>query len=173
MNKLGETIKFIILGLVLRVVCLAGRVSDKAKDQAKVYEEGLAAMRGQEYSLVTAKLVEWKFGVLDSWDVENPTAKFLSRHDRGKIKFSKEEFNGIFAPGGKFRVVVLNRLAEKEWATLGAVNDMGMSVNKDAEVQVERYCVIRVVFKDSKLVHFRVWPKLDQSSFSGGTWRIR
>jgi hypothetical protein len=173
MKKIGETEKFVILGLALIILGLAGSASDKAKDQAKIYEGGLEAMRGQEYSPVTAKLVEWKFGVLESWDVENPTPKVISQYNRGKVKFSKQEFSDIFAPGGKFRVIVLSRLAEKEWATLGAVNDMGMSVNKDAEIQVERYCVIRVVFKENKLVHFRVWPKLEQSSFSGGTWRIR
>jgi hypothetical protein len=50
---------------------------------------------------------------------------------------------------------------------------MGMSTTKDTELNLAQYTVIRVVLKDDKMVHFKVWPKIDQSGFSGGTWLRR
>jgi hypothetical protein len=170
MNKVGERAKFFILGLGLGLFCLAGVASDKAKDEAKIYQEGLEAMKGRGYLQVANKMEEWKFELMQAWDEENPIPEVVSKYNRGKVKFSKSEVKEIFAAGGKFQVAVYKKLVEKSWATLGAIDDMGLAA-KDAEMQVEKYCVIRVVFKDNMMVHLRIWPKLEQSAISGGTWR--
>ena len=46
-------------------------------------------------------------------------------------------------------------------------------MNKDATVDLQVYTVVRIVFKDEKLTNVRIWPKLELSGVSGGTWLIR
>ncbi|MGZ7046403.1 MAG: hypothetical protein ACXVJK_08765, partial [Candidatus Aminicenantales bacterium] len=126
-----------------------------------------------DYGAVTAQLGTWELQPLDSFTAENPTWKDISKHNRTKVKFSKDDYNQIFAQGGKYRVLISNKLIGTETSHFGEINSMGMSATKDANINLEQYTVIRVVFRDDKLVQARVWPKLDQSGFSGGTWRQR
>jgi hypothetical protein len=165
--------KIILLGSVIVVFSPGAYSSDKVGDAAKAYQATLETMRGQDYWKITAKLEEWKFEPLDTWMAENPTPKDIGKHNRTKVKFSKQEITDIFGPGGKFKVLIYNKLVGTDASNIGQINESGMSTTKDTKINLEQYTVIRVVLKDDNMVHFKVWPKLDQAGFSGGTWLRR
>lgn len=163
----------IVLFSALALLALALPAADKAKDDAKAFQAALESMKGQPLSKVIDKLREWKFEGLDSWEAENPTSKDVSKHSRSKVKFSSQEYKDIFGHGGSFKVIIYNKLVGTDAANIGEVDQYGMTVMKDAKINLETYTVIRIVFKDNQMVHSRVWPKLEQSSFSGGAWLKR
>ena len=173
MSIVGRSARRILPVVILALVALAGPPADKAADEAKVYQATLESMKGQDLSKVIDKIREWKFEGLDSWSAENPTSKEVSKHNRTKVKFSSQEYKDIFGQGGSFKVAIYNKLIGKEATHIGEVDQYGMSPMKDAQINLEQYTVIRVVFLDGKLTHSRVWPKLEQSGFSGGTWLKR
>jgi hypothetical protein len=140
----------------------------KPKEQAKLYEETLQGMMGRPFGKVIAAIEDWKFQCLAAWEAVNPTPKDVAKHNRNKIKFSKKEIAAIFGPGGTFKVVVYNKLVGTDATSVGAVDFMGMTAGKDLKMNVEKYTVIRAVFKDGVLILFRVWPNVDQSGLSGG-----
>jgi len=140
----------------------------KPKEAAKVYETTLQGMIGQPFGKVLSTIEDWKFEALAAWEAVNPTDKEVASHDRNKIKFSKKEMAEIFGPGGAFKVVVYNKLIKTETTTMGTVDSMGMGGGKDTTLVVEKYAVIRVVFKDNVLSVFKVWPSMDQAGMSGG-----
>ncbi len=56
---------------------------------------------------------------------------------------------------------------------MGTISDIGMQNNKDATFTVKTFTVVRVVFRDDKLVNIRVFPKIEGSTMSGGNaWRL-
>jgi hypothetical protein len=140
----------------------------KPKEQAKVYEATLQGMLGQSLNRVVETIEGWKFQALAAWEAADPTAKEVASHDRNKIKFSKKEYAAIFGPGGAFKVVVYTKLVKTETTTMGSVDSMGMSGGKDTTLTVEKYAVIRAVFKDNALLTFKVWPTMDQGGMAGG-----
>ena len=173
MSKPRPFIPPVILGVLLALFAPAVPAADKAADDAKACATALESMKGQPMMKVLDTIRGWKFEGLDSWIAENPTSKDVSKHDRGKIKFSSQEYKDIFAQGGNFKVVIYNKLVGTDSSHIGEIGDMGMSATKDAQINLEKYTVIRVVFLDDKLFHYRIWPKLEQSGFSGGTWLHR
>jgi nitrogen regulatory protein PII len=150
----------------------AGQMADKPlkpKEQAKAYEATLRGMIGQSLNKVVDVIDGWDFEALAAWEAVNPTAKEVAGRNRNKIRFSKQEYAEIFGPGGAFKVVVYNKLVKTETTTIGAVDSSGMGSGKDATLNVDKYTVIRVVFKDNALFVVTVWPTMDQGGMSGGT----
>lgn len=173
MSKLRPFLVPAVLGAFLAVFSLGSASGDKVTDDAKACEAALAALKGQPLTKVIDTIREWKFEGLDSWMADNPTSKDVSKHNRGKVKFSSQDYKDIFAQGGSFKVAIYNKLVGTDTSHFGEINAMGMSAAKDAQINLEKYTVIRVVFLDDKLVHSKVWPNLEQSGFSGGTWLHR
>jgi hypothetical protein len=171
MNALQRAIALpAVAGLAVLAVLgvAAGAAQTKPKEQARLYEETLQGMTGQTYAKVISAIMDWKFQCLDAWEATNPTAKEVAGHNRNKVKFSKKEIAEIFGPGGAFKVVVYNKLVGTDATSMGAVDSMGMTAGKDLNVNVEKYTVIRAVFKDNVLLLAKVWPIVDQSGLSGG-----
>ncbi len=173
MSKMRPFVVPVILGAILALFAWAVPAADKASDDAKAWGAALESMKGQPMMKVLDTIREWKFEGLDSWIAENPTSKDVSKHNRGKIKFSSQEYKDIFAQGGSFKVAIYNKLVGTDSSHVGEIGDMGMSVTKDAQINLEKFTVIRVVFLDDKLAFYKVWAKLEQSAFSGGTWLHR
>lgn len=173
MSHLRHFAGLVLAGCALALSALAVAAADKIADDAKAYQAALESMKGQEPSKITDKLREWKFEGLDSWAAQNPTSKDVSKHNRGKVKFSSQEYKDIFGAGGAFKVMIYNKLVGTDAANIGEVDQYGMSAMKDARINLEIFTVIRVVFLANRMVHSRVWPKLESSSFSGGTWLKR
>jgi hypothetical protein len=140
----------------------------KPKEQAKIYEATLQGMIGQSLNKVVDVIDGWNFDALAAWEAVDPTEKDVASHNRNKIKFTKKEYAEIFAPGGSFKVVVYNKLVKSETTTIGAVDASGMTSGKDATLNVDKYTVIRAVFKDNALFVVSVWPTMDQGGMSGG-----
>jgi len=140
----------------------------KPKEQAKVYEAALQGMVGQPLNKVVSAIEGWKFEALAAWECVDPTAKEVAKHNRNKIKFSKKDYAEIFGGGGNFKIVVYNKLVGTEQTKLGEIDASGMSASKDVSITLEKYTVIRTVFKDNVLAVVKVWPVMDQAGMSGG-----
>lgn len=140
----------------------------KPRERARYYEETLKGLVGRPFGEVLSVIRDWRFQALAAWEAEDPTPKEVAGHNRNKIRFTKKEIAEIFGPGGKFRVVVYNKLVATDATTIGAVDGAGMTAGKDATLNVEKFTVIRVVFKDNVLAFVRVWPIMEQSGMAGG-----
>jgi hypothetical protein len=170
-----------VLGL-LGVAFLAATVSmgqanglsaDKVKDNAKVFQAELEAMKGQEPQKVLDKLTSWKFEPLYAWKTEDPASKDFKANNIGKTKFSKQEVAEIFGQAGQYKVAVYVLQVGTDTASTGQVNELGQTIGKDASHTVQIFTAIRIVFRDEKLVSVRTWPRMESSAVSGGTRLIR
>ncbi len=162
------------LVLAVAIVSLAGLASDKATDDAKTYQAELETMKGQAPANIITKLGEWKFEVAEAWRADNPTAKDVTQHNRGKVKFSKQEIKEVFGEPGHYKVALYSKVVGTSSATMGSIDGMGMTVHKDGTFELKVYTVIRLVFKEDKLTNVRTWPKVDSSALSGGnSWRVQ
>jgi hypothetical protein len=162
-----------VLAASVFVLLSAGLASDKIADDAKVYQAGIEAMKGQETRAVLNKLVSWKFEPMVAWMADTPASKDFKKFNKGKTKFSKKELAEIFEPAGKFKIAVYGLLVATDSATTGSVDQYGMGSMKDASHSLQIFTAIRIVFRDEKLVDVRTWPKIENSEIAGGTWRIR
>ncbi|HSA97219.1 MAG TPA: hypothetical protein VLJ16_14280 [Acidobacteriota bacterium] len=164
------------------VVFLAAAVSasaadgfgaDKIKDNAKVFQAELEAMKGEAPQKVLDKLTGWKFEPLYAWKTEDPASKDFKANNIGKTRFSKQEVAEIFGQAGQYKVAVYVLQVGTDTASTGEVNEMGQTIGKDASHTIQIFTAIRLVFKDEKLVSVRTWPKMESSAVSGGTKLIR
>jgi hypothetical protein len=163
----------VLLGVSVAILFLAGFASDKISDNARAYQAEMVALKGQETSKILDKLASWKFELVDAWITETPALTDFKKHNRGKTKFTKQEIAEIFDPAGKFKVAVYGIQVATNSATQGTVDQFGMSYQKDATVDLQVFTVIRLVFKDEKLIDARTWAKMESSAIAGGTWYLR
>jgi hypothetical protein len=162
-----------VLAAAVSTLVLAGLASDKISDDAKVYQTGLEAMKGQEPQKVLNKLAAWKFEAMVAWLADTPESKDFKKFNKGKTKFSKKEIAEIFTPLGKFKIAVYGILVATDSATSGSVDQFGMTSSKDASHSLQIFTVVRIVFRDEKLIDVHTWPKMENSEIAGGAWRIR
>jgi hypothetical protein len=162
-----------VLAAAVSVLFLAGLASDKISDDATAYQNELEAMKGQEPRAVLNKLVSWKFDPMVAWMADTPESKDFKKFNKGKTKFSKKELAEIFNPAGNFKIAVYGLLVGTDSATTGSVDQFGMGSMKDASHNLQIFTVIRIVFRDEKLISVRTWPKMESSEVAGGTWRLR
>jgi hypothetical protein len=163
-----------VLASAVAVLCLAGLASDKAADNAKAYQGELETMKGQAPPKILSKIAEWQFERADAWMAENPTAKDVGKHNLGKVKFSKQEIKDVFGEAGQYKVAIYSKVIGTSQATMGSISDIGMANHKDATIDLKIFAVIRLVFKEDKLINVRTWPKVEGSTMSGGnSWQVR
>ncbi len=152
---------------------LAGSASDKITDNAKAYQADLDKMMGEAPMTIVAKLTEWEFLRSDTWLADNPTPNDIRKHPMSKAKFSKQELKDVFGAPGRYKVGVYSKLVGTSQASMGTISDIGMQNNKDATFNVKIFTVVRMVFRDEKLVQIKVFPKIEGSTVSGGNgWRL-
>jgi len=171
MNKLDPSSVPLSLYWML-IVCLltAGCAATMETSLAKSYQEKLASMSGQKPQPVLSTVTgEWKFEVANSWEGERPEPERVNKVAVKVIKFTKEEIQSIFAEPGKYKVMVFSKVVGSTSATTGEVDGMGFSLAKDSTYESNKYCVIRLVFRDDSLIDSRVWPNLDRGRFVEGT----
>ena len=156
----------VIASLTL-VLAVFGAAPDK--ETVKTYQEALAAMNGAEMKSTAWKINdEWRFELVSSWEGDNPEKTMIAKLLPKKIRFNKEEETSLFAQAGHFNVLVFSKKVGEDSATMGAIDSMGLNAGKDSGLEVEQHMVIRLVFRDQKLVHSKVWPKIERGSISGG-----
>lgn len=166
-------IKSGVMVLFVAAVGLTGSASDKITDAAMAYQAELDKMMGEAPMTIVAKLTEWEFLRSDTWMADNPTPKDISKHPMSKAKFSKQELKDVFGAPGRYKVGVYSKLVGTSQASMGTITDIGMQNNKDATFNVKIFTVVRMVFRDEKLIHTKVFPKIEGSTMSGGNgWRL-
>jgi hypothetical protein len=160
-------------GLAIVALAFGCFAADKVTDAARVYQAELETMIGQAPMTLIAKIEEWQFLRSDAWKEDSPSAKAVGKHRMGKVKFSKQELREVFGGPGQYKVAVYSKLVGTSSATRGTISDIGLSNSKDATVTLKVFTVIRMVFRDEKLVNVRTWPKIEGSSVSGGnSWSV-
>lgn len=164
----GGNMKIKIIGTVL-IVGMFGACATKGA-KAKFYEDELDAMflKNAHYKEVTDLFSTWEFGVLDTWESANPTERDVARLDNRTMGgFSEREKQNVFKELGSYNVIFLSKLEKRESASLGEISGMGLSYRKDNVVDIEKCTLIRVMFRDKRLVQYKIWPNITSSSVSG------
>lgn len=130
--------------------------SDTAK-LVKTYQDGLAPLVGKEAEDVTKTIAfSWKFGVLDRWEAVNPSPETVIKKNFAKRGFSKQEAREIFAEKGTYKAMLFQKLVGQREGTVETQVNMSMTgVNQSSTA--DEFSHIRVVFRDNKLVNYRVW----------------
>jgi len=149
-----------ILCLSVLLIFLLSCASADRK-QAKIYESDLQSMVEKDSEEVVSKITAtWDFKLANRWRAEDPTLDSISKKSRGRTAFTQQEVSQIFSQKGKYEVMLFSKFLRKEAATVGTITEMGGEATLRHEQEHERHAYIRVVFKDSKLLHFKVWPGL-------------
>jgi hypothetical protein len=161
-----------LLWLVILAAAVAACLPSAASRRAETYRTGLEARAGQESKdVVPVVTTEWQFELLDAWEAENPGLEIVRTHDRREVGFSAQEVRDLFAAPGRYKVMTFIKKTGSSSPRTGEINEMGFPTKPDSSWEVRTFAVIRLVFRDGRLVHFRVWPTLDESRFSPGTMR--
>ena len=66
-----------------------------------------------------------------------------------------------------YNVIFLLKQESSESASIGKISGMGLSYRKDNTVDIERYTLIRVTFRNKRLIQSRIWGDITTSSVSG------
>jgi len=155
-------LKFLILSIVF--IFLISCVS-AAHKQAKIYQSNLEMMLGKEKGQVESMIKDWNFEASDYWDAENPDVDTIN--NRSVSGFSKDEIQEIFSPKGKYSVWLFIKKVGTDSASTGRIDQYGKGFGKDKGYDIERFTLIRTVFRDGELVNYKVSPNVSTSSISG------
>jgi hypothetical protein len=167
-------VKAVAVSAALTALLTAGTAAaDKVSDAAKVYQAQLEAMKGQAPPKILDLVASWKFELIDAWMADAAASLDFQKHNKGKTKFSKKEIAELLGPPGKYKFALYGLQVAADSATMGTIDEMGMSYQKDSTVNLEVFTVVRLTFRDDQLVDVRTWPKLQSSSVAGGTWYLR
>lgn len=142
--------------------------------QAKAYEAQLLSLQNEpEAKVLPIVEKEWQFELLRLEKISELTPqKIKERLPRG-IRFSDEEIQAIFSEPGTYKLLVYIKEVGASAATTGEITDLGLSATKDTAYTVKHYSLIRLVFREDKLLHWRVWPRIDSSLLAEGVIRIK
>ena len=163
---------YLITGLFL--VLITSCLPSPEIKQARVYETELLSLQHEpEGKVLPLVEKEWQFELLRVENIkEFSTPKIRELLPQG-IRFSDEEIKTIFSEPGKYKVLVYIKEIGASAATTGEITDLGLSATKDTAYTVRHYSLIRLVFKEEKLIHSRVWPRIDSSQLAEGVIRIK
>ena len=155
-------LKFLILSIVF--IFLISCVS-AAHKQAKIYQNNLEMMLGKEKEEVFTTIKDWDFEASDYWKAENPDVDTIN--NRPVSGFSANEIQEIFSLKGKYDVWLFIKKVGTDSASTGLIDQYGKTLSKDTGYEVERFTLIRTVFRDGELVNYKIWPNVSSSSISG------
>jgi hypothetical protein len=134
------------------------------KKQAKVYVSGLESLIDRDSEEVVSKIIDtWEFYCTKIWRKEDPAIKDVMDVVKDKTKFTKKEAKKIFSSQGQYKVMFFFKYLRDESVRLGTISSRGYSMSKDFSKtrKLVRHAYIRVVFKEGRLIHFRVWPSVE------------
>jgi len=138
--------------------------SSPDKQQAKIYTHGLESLMNRNSEEVSTQITEdWGFVCIGIWKGENPEPDDVLAENKGVTAFTKKEADNLFAPEGAYKVMNFMKYLRDEKVSIRTISSTGttrvINVGKTRDVVHRAY--IRVIFKDDKLVHFKVWPRVD------------
>jgi hypothetical protein len=150
-----------ILSLIAALACGAAFIGSCASPeearQVRLYQDRLAPFLGKPSLEVTKAIAyDWKFGVLDKWDIVDPSPEAALAKNFKVGGFSKQEATRIFAEKGSYKALVFQKIIGEGGADVEVQVSMGMTGRSQHSADYEM-CRIRVVFRDDKLVDFKVW----------------
>jgi len=149
--------KFKIWASFVCAMALVSFATSQRGKEVKVYAEGMAQMVGQGSEDVIKKIAfVWKFGLLEQWEAANPSLEKVLKNNFKKHRFSKREAQDIFAPKGAYKVMLFQKPVGNAEASTETMMGTGLVGMHEKNV-VQKLAYIRVVFRDGKLVHQRVW----------------
>jgi len=138
--------------------------------QAQTYQTHLGTLQGKKSKEVMPVIIDqWKFEVANQWEGEQPAPQDVNKVAVKVIKFSEQEIRSIFSEPGNYKVMVFSKVVGSTSATTGEIDSMGFSLSKDSTYVSNKYCVVRLVFRDDVLLNSRVWGNLDRGRFVDGT----
>ncbi len=149
------------------VICVFLCCASPGAKQAKIYQGRLEGMIGTKTVDMENNFKKWDFGLMQTWQEENPSVEKVKEYNVSEVKFSDAEIQQIFSEEGKYHVQYYQKKEATSDASLGTIDEGGMGFLADTTVASDRYTVIRVVYKDGVLAHFRVWGNVHQTSVSG------
>jgi hypothetical protein len=161
-NRKQIKIQLFILSLILPF--LLSCASSPDKKQAEIYVNALESMASEGSEEVASKITEgWSFECFRIWGKEDPAFDDIAQENEGKTAFTKKEAGKIFSQKGKFKVMHFMKYLRTEKVSIRTISSTGYTMVKDVGKarDVQHHAYIRVVFRDDKLVHFRVWPCLE------------
>jgi hypothetical protein len=165
--KSGENeMKCKIFGMLI-VLCVFLCCASPGTKQAKIYQGQLETMIGDKTADLENSFNEWGFSLMDTWQEENPSVEVIKKHNRPVVKFSEDEIQQIFTEQGKYHVQYYQKKEATTDASIGTIDEGGMSYMGDTALASARYTLIRVVYKDGMLAQFRVWGNVHQTRISG------
>jgi hypothetical protein len=145
-----------LISFLCLVFLLSCATSDTAR-QVKIYQDKMALLVGKDAEEVTKTIAfSWKFGLLDRWEAVDPRLETVINNNFQKRGFSKQEAQDIFAPKGAYKVMLFQKFLGREEANTEVQLDMSFVGKSEKNIALE-LSYIRVVFRDNKLVHQRVW----------------
>ncbi len=148
----------------------AGCVAPVETKQAQTYQTHLGTLQGKKSKEVLPVIIdEWKFEVANQWEGEKPAPQDVNKVAVKVIKFSEQEIQSIFSEPGHYKVMVFSKVVGSTSATTGEIDSMGFSLSKDSTYLSNKYCVVRLVFRDDVFLNSRVWGNLDRGRFIDGT----
>jgi hypothetical protein len=151
--KVSFLVLVLIIGFGLHSSCAS---SDSAK-LVKTYQDGLAPLVGKTAEDVTKTIAfSWKFGILDRWEAVDPSLETVMKKNFAKRGFSKQEAQEIFAEKGTYQAMLFQKVVGQAEANVETQVGMTMTGMNQSSTS-EEFSHIRVVFKDNKLVYYRVW----------------
>lgn len=145
---------FIAFVLILNCVSLH-------QENIKIYVSGLEPLTNKDTNEVLSKIEdEWKFLCNKFWETNNPTVDDVFKEIKGKTRFSKQEASQIFSPRGGYKVMIFFKLLSRDTISLQTITQTGQPeahTTEGGRIEEKRYAYIRVVFRDNKLIHSKVW----------------
>jgi len=149
------------------VFCVFLCCASPGAKQAEIYQGRLQDMIGTTTADMENNFKEWDFSLMQTWQEENPTAEKVKEYNVPVVKFSDAEIQQIFSEEGKYHVQYYQKKEATSDASIGTIDEGGMGYLADTTMASDRYTLIRVVYKDGVLTHFRVWGNVHQTTVSG------
>ena len=177
-NRKPKELKFNVklVFLILAPIFLSGSscIPSVETKQARFYENELLSRQNEpEGKVLPLVEKEWKFELLRIEKISDPSPEKIKALLPRGIRFSKEEIRTVFSSPGTYKLLVYIKELGLTAATTGEITDLGLTATKDTAYTVRHYSLIRLVFKDDKLVDSRVWPRIDSSQLSEGIIQIK
>jgi type II secretory pathway component PulC len=162
--------EFSLFSVLTLLIWLAGCVAPVETKQTQAYQTHLGSLQGKKSKEVLPVIIdEWKFEVANQWEGEQPAPQDVNKVAVKVIKFSEKKIQAIFSEPGHYKVMVFSKVVGSTSATTGEIDSMGFPLSKDSTYVSNKYCVVRLVFRNDILLNSRVWGNLDRGRFIDGT----
>ena len=158
--------KYKIFGILV-VFCVFLCCASPGTKQAKMYEGQLQTMIGKNTEEMETTFKKWGFSLMYTWQDENPSDEVIKENNRPVVKFADAEIQQIFSEEGNYLVQCYQKKEATTDASIGTIDEGGMSYMADTMIASDRYTLVRAVFKDGVLTHFKVWGNVHQANISG------